>query len=123
MIDHITIYVSNYEISKHFYRKALTPLGYTIGTEFEMNDEKYCGFADKTGKHDYWIVSGKPTQKIHIALKAESQSAVRAFYDAAVISGGIDNGKPGFRPEYEDSYFAAFVLDPDGNNIEALMRE
>ncbi len=122
MIDHITLYVSNYTISKQFYTKTLAPLGYTPQTEFEMNNEQYCGFADKSGKHDYWIVSGNPSTRTHIALTAPSHSAIKEFYEAALANGGLDNGTPGPRPEYGEQYYAAFVFDPDGNNIEAMMR-
>ena len=122
MIDHITIYVSDYAKSKLFYMKALAPLGYTLGSEFEMEGVDYCGFMDNTGHHDYWIVSGDASRRTHIALKASSSNEINSFYTEALANGGADNGTPGPRPEYGDNYYAAFVFDPDGNNIEAMMR-
>ena len=75
------------------------------------------------GKPDFWIGVGKPTDKIHVAFGAKGRSDVRAFYDAAMAAGGRDNGPPGLRAVYHPSYYGAFVLDPDGHNIEAVCHD
>ena len=122
MIDHITIYGSDYERSKKFYVETLAPLGYNIGAEFEMEGMKCFGLADHTGKIDYWVAEGEASKHFHTALTARSHEEVQQFHEAGLRAGGTDNGKPGPRPEYDENYYAAFILDPDGNNIEAMMR-
>jgi catechol 2,3-dioxygenase-like lactoylglutathione lyase family enzyme len=116
MIDHLTVRVRDYERSKGFFAKALAPLGYTVMMEFE-------GFAGlgAEGKADLWIAKFEKRphdQPLHIAFRAPDRKAVRAFYEAAIAAGAKDNGKPGTRKEYHPNYYGAFVLDPDGNNIE-----
>lgn len=122
MIDHITIYGSDYERSKKFYVETLAPLGYSIGAEFEMDGMKCIGLADHTGKVEYWLAEGGLSKDFHIALTARSHEEIQRFHEAGIKAGGTDNGKPGPRPEYDENYYAAFILDPDGNNIEAMMR-
>ena len=125
MIDHITIDVSDLAKSTEFYREALRPLGYEIVSEFTLDQGvQMVGFG-ANNKPDYWIVCGARqvtplTQNIHIALRAKSAEAVDAFHAAALLHGGIDNGKPGPRPHYHEHYYGAFVFDPDGINLEAV---
>jgi catechol 2,3-dioxygenase-like lactoylglutathione lyase family enzyme len=115
MLDHIGILVANLDASVAFYTKALAPLGYSL----IMKMEQFAGFG-VAGKPDFWIGVGKPTDKIHVAFHAKGRGDVRAFYDAAMAAGGGDNGPPGVRAIYHPSYYGAFVLDPDGHNIEAV---
>jgi catechol 2,3-dioxygenase-like lactoylglutathione lyase family enzyme len=119
MIDHIGIQVTNLETSVAFYTKALAPLGY----ELVMRVEQYGAGFGVGGKPDFWIGKGKPTDKIHVAIRAKSRADVRAFYDAAIAAGGADNGPPAVRELYHPSYYGAFVLDPDGHNIEAVCHD
>ncbi len=117
MIDHLTVRVRDYDRSKAFYANALAPLGYKILMEFE-------GFAGLgvEGKADLWIAKFEKRpheQPLHIAFRAPDRKTVQAFYQAALAAGAQDNGKPGTRKQYHPNYFGAFVLDPDGNNIEA----
>jgi catechol 2,3-dioxygenase-like lactoylglutathione lyase family enzyme len=116
MIDHSGVSVSDVAKSKAFYRSALAPLGYTLLMEWEV----FAGFG-VAPKPDFWIGQGKPNvPPIHIAFRAESRAQVDAFYRAAMAAGGTDNGAPGPRPQYHPHYYGAFVLDPDGHNIEAV---
>ncbi len=115
MIDHIGMSVSDYETSKAFYAKALAPLGYELIMEFG----EVAGFG-KGGKPDFWLSKGKPAEHLHIAIAAEDRGAVDGFYEAALAAGGRDNGPPGLREMYHPNYYGAFVLDPDGLNIEAV---
>lgn len=116
MLDHIGISVQNYEKSKAFYKAALAPLAY----ELIMEVQGWAGFG-AGGKPDLWIKGGKQTAPpIHIALHSENRANVRAFYQAALKAGGKDNGPPGIREHYHSHYYGAFVLDFDGNNIEAV---
>ena len=123
MLDHIGFPVSNYGRSKSFYLKALAPLGYTLVMEVGQEVEKgfsAAGFG-ANGKPDFWIGGeGKLDRPIHIALAAKDRASVDAFYRAALAAGGKDNGAPGLRPHYHPNYYGAFVLDPDGHNIEAV---
>ena len=119
MLDHITISVADYHVSKKFYRQALAPLGYSVIMEFD----EAVGFGDKD-KPELWIREGEPLRPpIHVAFQCNDRSKVKAFHAAALEAGGKDNGAPGLRPEYHQSYFGAFVLDPDGNNVEAVCHE
>ena len=115
MFDHLTISVSDLSKAKEFYLKALAPFG--IKCVFE--GEGYCGFG--TTRPMFWIADGGGCiSKAHIAFRAKNQDEVKAFYVAALGAGGKDNGAPGFRPEYHEKYYGAFVYDLDGNNIEAV---
>jgi catechol 2,3-dioxygenase-like lactoylglutathione lyase family enzyme len=116
MIDHTGVAVSNFAKSKAFYAAALAPLGYAVLMEFEQ----FAGFGIAP-KPDFWIGEGKPNvPPIHVAFRAESRGQVDAFYQAAITAGGRDNGAPGLREHYHPNYYGAFVLDPDGHNIEAV---
>ena len=123
MLDHVGFAVSDFERAKSFYIQALAPLG--IGVLMEVSAEETGGDAHAgfgaDGKAFFWIGSGrKPTGGVHLALLARSRSLVDAFYRAALAAGGRDNGAPGLRPHYHPDYYGAFVLDADGNNIEAV---
>lgn len=126
MIDHTGLIVSDLENSKAFYEKALAPIGYALIMELSAS---VTGHADFAGfgvppKPDFWISSGTPNQPpIHIAFRVPSRAKVDAFYKAAIAAGGTDNGAPGLRPHYHPNYYGAFVLDPDGHNIEAVCHE
>ena len=123
MIDHIGFTVSNLKRSHAFYVEALRPLGITLIMELtaeQTGGGAHAGFG-AGGKPFFWIGnSGRPAGAAHIAFAADSRSAVDAFYEAALKAGGKDNGAPGVRPHYHANYYGAFVLDPDGNNVEAV---
>jgi catechol 2,3-dioxygenase-like lactoylglutathione lyase family enzyme len=116
MLDHVGVPVSDFERSKRFYAQALSPLGYELIMEPSFSA---AGFG-RRGKPDFWIGQGDPGQPFHIAFAAEDRVTVDAFYEAAMAAGGRDNGSPGLRPHYHANYYGAFVLDPDGNNVEAV---
>ncbi|MRG95132.1 VOC family protein [Polyangium spumosum] len=116
MIDHVSIGVRDLDKSKAFYAAALAPLGYAVMMEFPG----VCGLGEK-GKPDFWLgAGGEVGYRQHVALVAKDRATVDAFYEAAIRAGGKDNGKPGLRPMYHPNYYGAFVLDPDGHNIEAV---
>jgi catechol 2,3-dioxygenase-like lactoylglutathione lyase family enzyme len=116
MIDHLTLRVADYGRSKTFYQAALAPLGYEQIREFEGS----CGLG-AGGKPDFWIARSEEGRRpqVHIAFAARSHADVDRFHEAAMKAGAKDNGKPGPRKEYHENYYGAFVLDPDGHNIEA----
>ena len=119
MLDHLMIYVQDYEKGKAFYKEALAPLGYELLIEFQG----WAGFgADgKPESCDFWIQGGKQTRpSIHFAFRSDSRAKVRAFYEAALKAGAKDNGPPGIRKTYHPHYYGAFVFDPDGHNIETV---
>ena len=122
MIDHIGFSVSDYARAKAFYEKALAPLGYVLIMEVTAQETgaPAAGFG-RGGKPDFWIGGeGKLERPVHVAFLADARATVDAFHRAAIGAGGRDNGAPGLRPHYHPSYYAAFVLDPDGHNIEAV---
>jgi catechol 2,3-dioxygenase-like lactoylglutathione lyase family enzyme len=122
MIDHIGFPVADYARSKAFYTQALAPLGYTLVMEVQQteNDSPAAGFG-MNGKPDFWIGGeGGLNRLVHIAIAAKDRPSVDAFHRAALAAGGRDNGAPGLRPHYHPNYYAAFVFDPDGHNIEAV---
>jgi predicted lactoylglutathione lyase len=116
MIDHISLHVKDCAASKAFYKAALAPFGYELMMEFG----EVGGFGAPP-KPDFWI---GPTQgeivPAHVAFAAKSREEVEAFYEAALAAGGKDNGPPGLRPNYHPGYYGAFVLDPNGHNVEAV---
>ena len=124
MIDHTGLTVSDPGKSRAFYEAALAPLGYAV---LMVIPEEHTGGRVVFGmgvapKPDFWVAEGKPNEpRIHIAFRAESRAAVDAFYAAAIAAGGRDNGAPGLRPHYHAGYYGAFVLDPDGHNVEAVI--
>ena len=118
VIDHIGIGVRDFDESLEFYERALAPLGFEQ-TAFIDRDNRAAAFGTQ-GRDDFWIHEGRPLGRMHVAFAADSQEAVDAFHAAALDAGGRDNGAPGVRPEYSESYYAAYILDPNGNNIEAV---
>ena len=130
MLDHVSIRVANYDRSKKFYLAALAPLGYTLAMELSSG----AGFR-KTFIPDFWIKQGEPVRVgssedpsepgcggpfVHVAFASDDRATVDAFYRAALAAGGRDNGTPALRPNYHANYYGAFVIDPDGYNIEAV---
>lgn len=115
VIAHASLSVSDYAGSKDFYTKALKPLGYTNNMEYG----EAAGFND--GKNtDFWISKSASVSPSHIAFEAKSAAEVDEFYKTALAAGAKDNGKPGYRTEYWPGYYAAFVHDADGHNIEVV---
>jgi len=114
MIAHTTLPVSDYRKSKQFYVAALAPLGYKNNMEYGES----AGFNDGENT-DFWISKEERFSPTHLAFQTDSRPKVEAFHKAALAAGARDNGGPGYR-DYSPGYYAAFVLDPDGNNIEAV---
>jgi catechol 2,3-dioxygenase-like lactoylglutathione lyase family enzyme len=117
MYDHIGLKVKDLAGSVRFYGAALAPLGYVLCS----SDESGAGFGPK-GEPALWLTKGKGVSLsgAHVAFRAPDHAAVDKFHAAALKAGGKDNGGPGPRPDYGPKYYAAFVIDPDGNNIEAV---
>src|SRR5262245_2298947 len=125
MIDHLSVVVSDYARSKAFYLAALAPTGHSQLNELRATSTgtEGAGFCH-TDVSDFWISQGDAINPpIHVAFRVSSRAAVDAFYKAAIAAGGRDNGAPGLRPHYHANYYGAFVLDPDGHNIEAVCHE
>jgi catechol 2,3-dioxygenase-like lactoylglutathione lyase family enzyme len=124
MIDHVGLAVADLEASRAFYTAALAPLG--ISVQMEVTEERTGGHGGHLGfgtpqRPDFWIGSCRaPSASVHVAFAASTRAEVDAFHAAALEAGGRDNGAPGLRPEYHPNYYGAFVLDPDGNNVEAV---
>ena len=125
MIDHMSTYAINYEVTKSFYTQALKPLGAELVFEMALDDDedlpgrRICAFGP--GRAIFWVIETivEYTPR-HTAFSATNESEVNAFYEAALGAGGTDHGAPGLRPIYHPKYYGAFVLDPDGNNVEAV---
>jgi catechol 2,3-dioxygenase-like lactoylglutathione lyase family enzyme len=116
ILDHFGFSVADVERSKRFYVEALAPLGIAI----VMEGHGWVGMG-RDGRPQFWFGGGgKGAGPIHLAFAARSRAEVRAFYEAALAAGGKDNGAPGVRPEYHPDYYGAFVIDPDGHNMEAV---
>lgn len=116
MIEHVSVPISDYKRSKEFYLSALKPLDYVLQRDYPPAAAGFC----EGESTSFWIVVKKEKfPSLHVAMRAVSKEAVQRFHAAALKAGGKDHGGPGFRREYGDDYYAAFVLDPDGNNIEA----
>ena len=116
IIDHIGCAVSDYAKAKEFFTKALAPLGIEIVKEVHG----WAGLG-RAGKPEFWFGEGQEAQKpLHIAFAAETRDQVDAFYEAALAVGGTDNGAPGIREIYHPNYYGAFVIGPDGHNVEAV---
>lgn len=117
MLDHIGLNVADYATSRWFYEKALAPLGLSL----MMKPFDGLGGFGSSDKPFFWIgARGAPQTGVHVAFASPSREVVDAFHAAALDGGGQDNGGPGLRPMYHPTYYAAFVLDPDGNHIEAV---
>ena len=118
MIDHFEIKVKNLEASKLFYQKTLAPLGYKIAFDIpQAVSFAEPRNADPTG--DFWLNVGQQEPE-HFAFSAQNEEEVEAFYQAALAAGGKDNGAPGERSQYHPGYYAAYIIDPDGNNVEVV---
>ena len=119
MIDHIVVNVRSLKESRRFYDQALAPLGYRLVKEFPGGIGYGMG-----AKADFWMMQREPhSEAVHVAFACGTRSLVDAFHAAAVGAGGKDFGRPGIRAHYHADYYGAFVLDPDGNNIEAICHE
>ena len=123
MFDHVGLAVSEFDRSKRFYIAALAPLSITLIMELtpaQTGLGSHAGFG-VDGKAFFWIGNeGRPLSGLHVAFAAASRQQVDEFHRAALRIGGRDNGAPGLRPQYHENYYGAFVLDPDGNNVEAV---
>lgn len=126
MIDHTGVDVSDPDKSRLFYERALAPLGYRVLMQVPV---EATGGVMVLGlgvppKPDFWLHEGSPqTPRVHVAFRASERAVVDEFYRVALGAGGRDNGPPGLRPHYHPDYYGAFVLDPDGHNIEACCHE
>ena len=117
MYDHIGLKVKNLETAVRFYAAALAPLGHVVGP----SDKSYAGIGPKNAP-GLWLhaASGAATSGTHLAFRASDRDAVDRFHAAGLKAGGRDNGTPGLRIDYSPDYYAAFLIDPDGNNVEAV---
>ena len=120
IIDHVGFKVTDFTLSRDFYTAALGALGIKLLAEFEYDGVKSAGYG--ADRPTFWLGTGKTIRggDSHVAFVAPSRAAVEAFYTVALAAGGRDNGAPGLRPHYHPNYYAAFVFDPDGHNIEAV---
>ena len=119
MLDHVTIGVTNIGRSRRFYDSALQPLGIA---RLYGDEDRFSGYGVRP-KAFFWIsVRNQPQTGSHIAFAAHDRATVDRFYQAAIAAGARDNGPPGLRPHYDPNYYGAFVLDPDGHNVEAVCR-
>ncbi len=122
MFEHITLNVISFAKSKIFYEKLLRTLGYR---SFSGEEGVFCGFGKD--RPQFWISQGDEShvrvRGVHVAFVAQSRKQVEEFYEAGLAAGGVGNGEPGIRREYDENYYAAFIIDPDGNNIEAVTFE
>jgi catechol 2,3-dioxygenase-like lactoylglutathione lyase family enzyme len=117
MIEHVSVRCSDSKRSRKFYERALKPLGYVCDLSYGDS----FGFRDDAGRHDLWVTPGEPGTPTHLAFHARSRKDIDTFHAAGLKAGGKDNGKPGPRDGY--AAYAAFVIDPDGNNVEAVIWE
>jgi catechol 2,3-dioxygenase-like lactoylglutathione lyase family enzyme len=114
-IDHLTLRVRDLDRSRRFYEQALEPFGIRV----VESSQGSIGFGPE-GREDFWIKEGELASPVHLAFAAPDRETVDAFHAAVLAAGGRDNGPPGLRPHYHSGYYAAYALDPDGNNIEAV---
>jgi catechol 2,3-dioxygenase-like lactoylglutathione lyase family enzyme len=119
VIDHVTLGVHHLDESRHFYEHALAPLGLKI----VVDGPELVGFAGENGRPVFWLAVREPSRRVHVAFTAADRATVDAFHAAALRAGGVDNGRPGLRPQYHENYYGAFAFDADGNNIEAVCHE
>jgi catechol 2,3-dioxygenase-like lactoylglutathione lyase family enzyme len=122
ILDHVGFAVSDFERSKAFYREVLGTLGIELLADWTFGREHVAGFGK--GHPTFWIGDNKPARgSMHVAFTATSRAQVNAFHSVGISMGGRDNGPPGIRAHYHPNYYGAFVLDPDGHNIEAVCHE
>jgi catechol 2,3-dioxygenase-like lactoylglutathione lyase family enzyme len=118
MLDHVSLRVQDLPRALAFYRAALAPIGYQVGMEFPT-----AAGLGEPGKLDLWIsVTDQPLSPLHLAFRTD-RARVDAFHAAALAAGGADNGAPGVRTAYHPHYYAAYVIDPEGNNIEVVCHD
>ncbi len=122
ILDHIGFPIADYARSLTFYKAALAPLGIVLLKEYKLSDDGEDGYAGfGRTRPQFWIGTGEALKgSLHVAFAAKNRGEVGAFYQAALAAGARDNGAPGLRPHYHANYYGAFVLDPDGHNIEAV---
>ncbi|HVV88804.1 MAG TPA: VOC family protein [Kofleriaceae bacterium] len=123
MIDHVSIHVTDVARARDFYAKALAPTGYTVIRQYPSAEQPVAVGLGIGGKPDLWLMQGNPAQQQHVAIRAQTRKVVAAFFEAGLAAGGKDHGGPGVRPHYHEAYYGAFVLDPDGNNVEVVCHE
>lgn len=118
MFGHVFLNVSDFKKSSKFYEECMKALGYDVN----LTSEGYIAFGTPTDTHIFWVhqASAGATKNMHIAFNAGSKDDVKKFFEVALANGGSSNGEPGPRKEHGPKYYAAYVLDPDGNNIEAI---
>lgn len=123
MLDHIGLTVADYGRSRTFFDAALKPLGIAVMMEVtaeQTGGHAHCGYGAEMKPFFWFGTGGPPTAGVHVAFTAKDRATVDAFYAAAMAAGGRDNGPPGVRAHYHPNYYGAFVLDPDGHNVEAV---
>ena len=119
MFDHVGLNVADLETSRRFFERALAPLGYRVVMDF--SEYGAVGFGTSDDKPEFWVGARDPRGTgTHVAFAASDRATVEGFHEAALAAGGTDNGPPGIRHDDHPTYYGAFVLDPDGNNIEAV---
>jgi catechol 2,3-dioxygenase-like lactoylglutathione lyase family enzyme len=116
VLDHVAITVSDLDVAKQFYSRALEPLEYSLAMEFPG----VAGFKTPEGGPDFWLYEGENPTPVHVAFRAADRATVDAFHGEALKAGGVDNGAPGLRPQYHEHYYGAYVRDASGHNIEAV---
>lgn len=126
MIDHLSTYATNFAATKAFYKSALAKLGFSVQAEMsfdsdpELPGRRACAFGP-AGRPAFWVVEVRqPASPRHVAFSANDRQSVAEFYKAGLAAGGQDNGAPGPRPMYHEHYYGGFLIDPDGNNVEAV---
>lgn len=129
MLDHISTYATDYPATRAFYEAVLGPLGYHVQADFVATwdeafpERRLCAYGP-AGKGAFWIIEVRePASPRHVAFAASDRAAVSRFHAAGLVAGGTDHGAPGLRPQYHEHYFGAFLLDPDGNNVEAVCHQ
>ena len=122
MIDHMSLSVADFPAMVSFYERALAPLGIKVLMRFGKDVTGSYEVAGLGGEKPFlWVAdAGKTTPRMHLAIRAEDRAEVDAFHKAALAAGGQDNGAPGLRPHYHPNYYGAFIIDPEGHNLEAV---
>jgi catechol 2,3-dioxygenase-like lactoylglutathione lyase family enzyme len=126
MIDHLSSYTTHFPDARAFYQAALAEIGYAVQAEMALADDpdlpgrRMCAFGP-SGRPVFWVIESlERASPRHVAFAAESRATVDAFHRAGQAAGGQDHGAPGLRPIYHEHYYASFLTDPDGNNVEAV---
>ena len=119
-LDHLNLYVRNMKVSRAFYEAVLLPFGYRIVRDF---GDDAVGFGDSNYSVFALVKAKREVHATHVAFRVASRSDVDRFYSIAMETGAADNGAPGLRPHYHEHYYAAFVIDPDGHNVECVCHD